>query len=214
MTLTATVLFAGDRSRLRNLFRLAPIDCADILKRMPVRALRSVSLTVFAFGAIFLTTGCRSGNSFDMSKHAASWNASKTAARQELGQIPGPSKNTYLAINQESQWKNPFLSIDSNMIQLRIYLPDENSNPLDQGGLTRITAARKQVLNVRLVDLPNALSSLPDGAWPYGRVIAIAAEQKTPQNRRWFSNNLEVTISALKDMGIVVDDWNNPPLAP
>lgn len=149
-----------------------------------------------------------------MSKRAASWNASKVAARQELQEVPEPSKGTYLAINQADQWKNPFLSIESNMIQLRIYLPDENTDPFDKGGLTRITAARKQVLNVRLADLPDALSSLPDGAWPYGRVIAIAAEQKTPKNRGWFPNNLEVTIDALKDMGIVVDDWNNPPLAP
>ena len=149
-----------------------------------------------------------------MSRHAASWNASKAAARQELTEIAAPSKDIYLAINQEPKWKNPYLSIESNMIQLRIYLPDENSNSFDRGGLTRLAAARKHVLNVRLADLPRALSSLPDGAWPYGRVIAIGADKITPQNRRWFLNNLAVTTNALKDMGIVVDDWNNPPLAP
>lgn len=143
-----------------------------------------------------------------MSAHAASWNASKNAARQDLTQIAAPSKNTYLAIDQEAQWKNPFLTIESGMIQLRIYLPDENSSPIDRGGMTRIAAARKQVLNVRLADLPQALSSLPANAWPYGRVVAIAEERQTPQNSAWLPNHLNVTIRTLRDMGIVVDDWN------
>lgn len=181
---------------------------------MPTRLLRFVSFAALAFGAVTLATGCRSGNTFDMSKRTASWNASKAAARQELQEVPEPSKGLYLAINQEDQWKNPLLSIEANMIQLRIYLPDENTDPFDKGGLTRLAAARKHVLNVRLKDLPRALSSLPDGAWPYGRVIAITAEKTTPQNRGWFPKNLEITVNALRDMGIVVDDWNNPLLAP
>ncbi|HVC91839.1 MAG TPA: hypothetical protein VND66_14590 [Acidobacteriaceae bacterium] len=148
-----------------------------------------------------------------MSGHATSWNASKSAARQDLSQIPPPSKSTYLAVTQESEWRNPLLSVESNMIQLRIYLPDENSSPIDRGGMTRLTVARKQVLNIRLADLPQALSSLPDGAWPYGRVVAIGELRQTPQNQAWRQNHLQVTIHTLKDMGIVVDDWNIPLLA-
>jgi len=47
--------------------------------------------------------------------------AAKTSARQELTQIPPPLKSVYLNINQEPQWQNPFLSVEQNMIQLRIY---------------------------------------------------------------------------------------------
>ncbi len=179
---------------------------------MRVSFLRFNGLVLFTWFGLLAIGGCRHGNSFDMSGHAASWNASKNAARQELRQIASPSKDTYLAIDQEAQWKNPFLAVESDMIQLRIYLPDENSSPIDRGGMTRLAVARKQVLNIRLADLPQALSSLPDGAWPYGRVVAIGELRQTPQNQACRQNHLQVTIAALKDMGIVVDDWNIPPL--
>ena len=144
----------------------------------------------------------------------AKWTAAKTSARQELTQIPPPLKSVYLNINQEPQWQNPFLSVEQNMIQLRIYLPDENASPIDRGGITRLSSARKQVVNVRLAELPRALSSLPDGAWPYGRVVAIGREKDTPQNRAWFPNHLDITVRALQDMGVVVDDWNHPVALP
>lgn len=93
------------------------------------------------------------------------------------------------------------------MIQVRIYLPDENASPVDRGGLTRLSAARKHILNVRLADLPRALVALPDGAWPYGRVVAIDKELAPPQDQIRLNKNLGATIAALQDMGIVVDDW-------
>ena len=176
---------------------------------------RSTMLLVFAISASLAISGCRnSGNTFDMSRHAAKWAAAKTSARQELTQIPPPLKSVYLNINQEPQWQNPFLSVEQNMIQLRIYLPDENASPIDRGGLTRLSSARKQVVNVRLAELPRALSSLPNGAWPYGRVVAIGREKETPQNRAWFPDHLAITVRALQDMGVVVDDWNHPVALP
>ncbi len=177
--------------------------------------LRSARLLALAISASLAVSGCRSsGNSFDMSRHAAQWVAAKTSARQELSQIPPPLKSVYLNINQEPQWQNPFLSVEQNMIQLRIYLPDENASPIDRGGLTRMSSARKQVVNVRLAELPRALASLPNGAWPYGRVVAIGRVRETPQNRAWFPNHLDITVRALQDMGVVVDDWNHPAALP
>jgi hypothetical protein len=149
-----------------------------------------------------------------MSHHPEKWAAAKTSARQELTQIPPPLKSVYLNINQEPQWQNPYLSVEQNMIQLRIYLPDENASPIDRGGITRLSSARKQVVNVRLSELPRALSSLPNDAWPYGRVVAIGREKDTPQNRAWFPNHLGTTVRALQDMGVVVDDWNHPATLP
>lgn len=145
-----------------------------------------------------------------MSRHAAAWTASKRDARQELTQIPLPKKSSYTAIDRESQWQNPFLSVESNTIQLRIYLADQNSSDFDRGGLTRLQAARKQTLNVRLKDLPRALSSLPDSAWPYGRVVAVAEALEAPRYRPQLQSNLNVTVKALEEMGIVVDDLDNP----
>ncbi len=95
------------------------------------------------------------------------------------------------------------------MIQIRIYFADENSSAVDRGGLTRLSSARKHILNVRLKDLPRALIALPDGAWPYGRVVAVSKELGAPQDRNLVDHNLAVTVSALKDMGLVVDDWTD-----
>ncbi|MGC1781007.1 MAG: hypothetical protein WA708_00645 [Acidobacteriaceae bacterium] len=149
-----------------------------------------------------------------MSRRAAAWNASKQNARLELTQIPLPTKSAYAAIDRESQWKNPLLSVESNTIQVRIYVADQNSSEFDRGGLTRLQAARKQTLNVRLKDLPRALSSLPDSAWPYGRVVAVAEALEAPRYRAQLQSNLNVTAKALEDMGIVVDDLDNPGSAP
>ena len=159
---------------------------------------------------MLLIGGCKhSGNTFNVSSNPASWNAVKNAARRDLNEVPPPSKNIYLAVHTEPQWQNPFLTVDQNMIQVRIYLPDENTSSFDRGGLTRITAARRQVLDVRLADLPKALSSLPDNAWPYGRVVAVQEGLETHQDRVQIRRNLEATERTLDDLGIVIDDWNS-----
>lgn len=98
------------------------------------------------------------------------------------------------------------------MIQVRIYLADENGSQLGRGGLTRITAARRQVLNVSLQDLPKALASLPNDAWPYGRVVAVGEGLDNKHDRVEVRRNLEATINALNDLGVVVDEWNGPGL--
>lgn len=168
---------------------------------------RFLIFIALAASGLLLGSGCRRGDSFDMSRRTASWNAAKNNARQELTEIPTPSKSDYAAVDQESQWQNPFLTVETAMIQLRIYLPDENSSAVDRGGMTRLSAARKHTLNVRLADLPRALTALPDGAWPYGRVVAINTQLAPPQDQKLLHKNLGITIAALQDMGIAVDDW-------
>lgn len=163
---------------------------------------------VLLLAALFLPAGCRGGDSFSIPANSSSWNAAKIKARQELAQIPPAKKSTYLAIREESQWQNPFLSVSSTMIQLRIYLPDENSSAVDRGGMTRLNAARKQVLNVRLKDLPRAMRSLPDGAWPYGRVVALGEALEAPAHQPTLKKNLAVTANALQEMGVAVVLWS------
>lgn len=144
-----------------------------------------------------------------MSHRSAAWNQSKQSARQELAQIPMPSKSVYASIDKEAKWQNPFLTVESSTIQLRIYLADQNSSQFDRGGLTRLNAARKQTLNIRLKDLPRALSSLPNNAWPYGRVVAVGEALEPPQYSAQLRANLAITVSTLNDMGIVADDLRN-----
>jgi hypothetical protein len=96
---------------------------------------------------------------------------------------------------------------------MRIIFPQTTGNPLDGGSsLLHPAAARKQVVDVRLADLPDALAAIPAYSWPYGRVVAVqespaAARQDRVQTRR----TEEATMQMLNDLGIVVDDWTGNP---
>ncbi|HET9087361.1 MAG TPA: hypothetical protein VFN53_07555 [Acidobacteriaceae bacterium] len=168
---------------------------------------------VFALAFLLLLAGCRhGGNSFDIPANSSSWKEAKDSAREELRTLPAPSKKLYIAIHREPQWQNPFLSVGRNMIQLRIYLPDENASAVDRGGITRITAARRQVMNVRLADLPRALASLPDGAWPYGRIVAVGEGLANAGDTVQVRNNFAVTVNTVEALGLVAEEWDEPGL--
>lgn len=173
---------------------------------------RNAWIAAFVAGLLLCASGCRHrGDTFNMAKREAAWNASKQRARQELTEIPPPAKKAsfYSAIRYESQWQNPFISVETGTLQLRIYLPDENPSQIDRGGLTRLSAARKHTLTIRLGDLPRALTSLPDNAWPYGRIIAVNEALEAPEYQAKLRRNLAITEQALQDMGIQVQDWSN-----
>lgn len=128
--------------------------------------------------------------------------------RAQLAAIPLPTKSRYVDVHEPGAWQNPFLSVDANMINLRITQADANPSSLGAGGLLRPTSARRQELQIRFQDLPTALIDLPASAWPYGRVVAIeeyplADKASRPAIRR----QLETTIRQLSDLGIVVDEW-------
>ena len=135
----------------------------------------------------------------------------KESVSQQLSQIPPPAKSRYLAVHTQESWANPFLTVGRQTVHLRIILPDPNPGAYGTGTMLRPADARKQELDVRLSDLPNALSAIPPGSWPYGRVVAveeapITARTDRPQVRR----NVEATIQVLNDLGIVVDEWTGP----
>jgi hypothetical protein len=74
--------------------------------------------------------------------------------------------------------------------------------------MLRPEAARRQELQIHLADLPKALIALPDGAWRYGRVVAIAeAPEAARKDRPAIRRNMEAAIQKLNDMGIVVEEW-------
>jgi hypothetical protein len=135
----------------------------------------------------------------------------KETAREEIEQIPPPAKSRYLAVHTQESWANPFLIVGRETIRMRVILPDANPSAYGTGTMLRPGDARKQELDLRLADLPNALSAIPPGSWPYGRVVAveetpISARADRPAVRR----NVEATIQLLNDLGIVVDEWTGP----
>jgi hypothetical protein len=64
-------------------------------------------------------------------------------------------------------------------------------------------------VNISLDSLGEAVTSVPQSAWPYGRVVAIEEAHKTPASAEpAVRRNMEATINRLNDLGIVVYDLN------
>jgi hypothetical protein len=130
------------------------------------------------------------------------------AARQELEQIPPPSKNRYLSVRTREAYANPFLVVHPQTITLTIIYRDQDPNAFSGGGLLRPAKARRQEIDVRPGDLPQALAALSPDVWPYGRVVAIEESPTAPRNERVaIRRNVEATIQVLNDLGVVVDEW-------
>ncbi len=128
--------------------------------------------------------------------------------RTALLQIPLPTKSLYIDIHDPSAWQNPFLAVGPQNMTLRILLPDANPSSAGQGGFLRPTAARRQELELRPSDLEKAVVAMPRGAWPYGRVIAVAeSPEAAPGVRPAVRRNVEAVIRQLNDLGIVVEEW-------
>lgn len=128
--------------------------------------------------------------------------------RAALATIPLPVKSRYVDVHEPGAWLNPFLSVDSNMINLRITLPDANPSSLGAGGLLRPSAARRQELQIGFNDLPTALMDIPANSWPYGRVVALEEYPLAdPSARAAIRRKMEIVLRQLNDLGIVVDEW-------
>ena len=128
--------------------------------------------------------------------------------RTQLARIALPTKSRYVDVHEPGAWNNPFLSFDAQMINLRVTLADANTSQLGQGGILRPSAARRREVQIRPQDLVEALTALPESAWPYGRVVAIeesplADKKQKPAIRR----QIEAAIQQLNDLGVVVDEW-------
>ena len=128
--------------------------------------------------------------------------------RAQLQQVPLPTKSLYIDIHDPSQWANPFLSVGSDVITLRILMADANPSSVGQGTLLRPVSARRQELLLRPSDLNKAVAAIPAGAWPYGRVIALAeSSTAAPKDRPMVRRNVEAAIKQLNDLGVVVEEW-------
>jgi hypothetical protein len=129
-------------------------------------------------------------------------------ARQELEQIPPPSKNRYLSVRTKDAYANPFLVVHPQTITVTIIFRDQDPNGFTAGGVLRPAKARKQEIDVRPGDLPQALAALSPDVWPYGRVVAIEESPTAPRTERVaIRRNVEATIQILNDLGVVVDEW-------
>ena len=132
----------------------------------------------------------------------------EATARESLGNIPPPLKHRYVNVHSTDAWQNPFLTVRRDTLTLRIIYPQQTSSALDAGTLLHPAAARRQVLEIRMSDLPEALSAIPDFSWPYGRVVAIEeSPAASRQDRAQVRRNVETAIRIVNDLDVVVDEW-------
>lgn len=128
--------------------------------------------------------------------------------RAALARIPLPTKSLYINVREPGEWKNPFISVDAETLNLRVTLADANPSPVGQGSMLRPEAARRQELQLNPNALTEALIALPDGAWRYGRVVAVAESPLADRKKRpAIRRNVEAAIQKLNDLGIVVEEW-------
>jgi len=178
---------------------------------MPVNLLRrSVAVVALSFLSL---AGCRSEKQAVTKVSTAEHRAQQASQlrdqqRAQLSRIALPTKSRYIDVHEPGSWANPFISFDEKMVNLRVTLADANPSTFGEGGMLRPTAARRNEVQINAKDLVDALIALPDGAWPYGRVVAIeesplADKKMRPQIRR----QIEAAIQQLNDLGVVVDEW-------
>lgn len=136
---------------------------------------------------------------------------SEAAARVSLEEIPPPSKHLYVNVHSTDAWQNPFLTVHRDSLTLRVIFPQQTTSALDAGTLLHPAAARRQELEIRMSDLPEALAAVPDFAWPYGRVVAIEeSPTASRQDRAQIRRNVEQAIRIVNDLDVVVDEWTGP----
>lgn len=137
------------------------------------------------------------------------------AARQEqasdrelLDQIPPPAKSRYMAIRQKSAWDNPFLIVSSKTVSLRVMNPPPPHTGALTGSFLQPVSARRNRLELRLAELPEALASIPEDRWPYGRVVAVEEDpHEVRTDRVAVRRNVETTLQMLNNLGVVAYEW-------
>ncbi len=179
-------------------------------RRWRISFLLAVPLCAFMGGAV----GCKSPESAtapsraEVRQERQVAQSKMDAARQELEQIPPPSKNRYLSVRTKDAYANPFLVVHPQTVTLTVIYRDQDPNGFSAGGVLRPPKARKQEIDVRMADLPQAISALPPELWPYGRVVAIEESPTAPRAERVpIRRNVEAAIQVLNDLGVVVDEW-------
>ncbi len=177
----------------------------------------SKQILAFALALPLALTACHKGeqavegvaHNAVNAEHKAQANASQLDQdRAQLAQIPLPTKGMYANVHSPSQWTNPFIVVGPDYVTLRILFADVNTSSVAKGTLLRPQSARRQEMQVRVSDLARAVSAIPAGAWPYGRVVAVQESQDAPaKDRRLVRQNVEAVMRQLNDLGVVVEEW-------
>lgn len=167
----------------------------------------TLALAAFAAGCQHSQPGTQAAKPSPQQVKAA--RQAQASDRELLEQIPPPAKSRYMAIRAKGSWENPYLVVSAKTVSLRIMYPTPpQSSMMPATPLLQPANARKRVLNLRLADLPEALASVPEDAWPYGRVVALEEDpNEVRADRIQIRRNVEAAIQTLSDLGVVVYEW-------
>ena len=167
----------------------------------------SLSSLLILLPLVAVLAGCHSRTfSKDAEQARVEHHAEQDSARQQLEMIPPPSKSLFKAVHTAESWQNPSITVEPGMLELRVTLGDPDPS-LGSGGMLRPVSARQRELNISLDKLDEAVSSIPAGAWPYGRVVSVEEPLKTPPSAEpQVRRNIEVTVRELNDLGVVAYD--------
>ncbi len=157
---------------------------------------------------VIAASGCRSHVVAGAQATAAA-RAEMAQERQELEQVPPPSKNRYMTVHTYDSWENPYITVQPDMLTVHIIFADQNPSTFGSGGMLRPVGARRQEINISLGKLGEAMSAIPASSWPYGRVVAVEEAHHTPgKGEPAVRRNMENAVSVLNDLGIVAYDLN------
>jgi hypothetical protein len=135
--------------------------------------------------------------------------AEVNAQRLQIEQIPPPTKSRFMAVHSFESWENPYLTMQAGSMQLHVTVADANSTSYGVGGMLRPVGARRQVITIYPEKLGEAMTAIPQTAWPYGRVVAVEEAHKTPASAEpAVRRTMESAVATLSDLGIVVYDLN------
>lgn len=166
----------------------------------------SRSSLVLLLSASTLLAGCHSPVVSGASAQAQR-RAEAAQERQQLEQIPPPSKNRYMAVHSYDSWENPYITVQPDMLTVHILYADQNPSAFGSGGMLRPTGARRQEVNISMSKLGEAMEAIPENSWPYGRVVAIEEAHQTPGKQEpEIRRNMEAAIATLNDLGIIAYD--------
>ena len=110
------------------------------------------------------------------------------AAAAALQAIPAVDRSTYQLPRDLNDWKNPYLVIRNDGVGL-LDLPNNQIHIFDPN------------------EIPDALAKLPPGAWPYGRIVAIAEAaptNNTEDERATIRKNRAIVAGALQGMQVLI----------
>lgn len=102
--------------------------------------------------------------------------------------IPKPDANKYRAVQNAKEWKNPYLIVRRNGVEIVGNTAVGQAIPVDS--------------------VPEALRGLPDSAWPYGLVVAIQdIGVRSAEDSRGIDINRKRLQVLLKKLAIAVEFW-------